>query len=178
MSLLEKSYPAAQFRFCPFCGTSGFREKKVFCHVCSSCGRSFYTNSAAAVVAIITDKDSRVLVTVRKNNPAKGTLDLPGGFVTPGESVENALIREIKEELNLDIVSMEYFGSFPNRYLYDKLVYFTTDMVFICKAGDLSKLNAGDDVDSCRFMYVSDISEEEIGLFSIREIIKLYSGTK
>ena len=177
MSPLKKSYPALQFRFCPFCGTSGFREEKEFCHICTSCGRSFYTNSAAAVVAIITD-NNKILVTVRKNAPAKGMLDLPGGFVTPGESVENALIREIKEELNLDIVSMEYFGSFPNRYLYDKLVYFTTDIVFICKANDISKLNAGDDVDSCRFVNISDIHEEEIGLFSIREVIKLYSGKK
>ena len=55
-----------------------------------------------------------VLVAVRARNPGKGLLDLPGGFVDPGESLEVALYRELQEELGFDMAGQlcRYLGSF------------------------------------------------------------------
>ena len=54
----------------------------------------------------------------RAKEPAKGTLDLPGGFVDMGETVEQGMIREIKEETGLDVEEIQYLFSSPNVYMY------------------------------------------------------------
>jgi ADP-ribose pyrophosphatase YjhB (NUDIX family) len=74
-----------------------------------------------------------VVLTRRRMPPKRGYQDLPGGFAEYGESLETALKREIKEEINIDVVDLRYFASFPNTYLYKKVTYFTTDAFFICK---------------------------------------------
>ena len=52
----------------------------------------------------------------------RGTLDLPGGFCDIGETIGEALIREVKEETNLDIKEKHYFCSLPNKYRYSDLI--------------------------------------------------------
>ena len=105
------------FMYCPLCSArpSGRREKRLYC---PDCGLVFYLNVAAAVAGLIFDSQGRLLVTVRGQKPKEGMLDMPGGFIDPGESAEQALRQEIREELGLEIESMEYFGSAPNKYLY------------------------------------------------------------
>jgi ADP-ribose pyrophosphatase YjhB (NUDIX family) len=76
----------------------------------------------------------------RKEAPKRGYLGLPGGFVGHGETLEEALGREIQEELNLAIKDFRYFGSFPNRYDYKRVTYFTIDALFICRAVSLRSM--------------------------------------
>ena len=52
---------------------------------------------------LIVAPDGHLLLIRRKNDPFKGTYALPGGFVDVGETVEQACVREVKEETNLDI---------------------------------------------------------------------------
>jgi ADP-ribose pyrophosphatase YjhB (NUDIX family) len=66
------------------------------------CGRSWYRNSSPAVGAAIVEGD-RVLVTVRGIEPEKGRMDLPGGFVEVGEPPRDALAREAREELGVEV---------------------------------------------------------------------------
>ncbi len=81
---------------------------------CPSCGFVYFHNCASCVAAIITVKQGIVL-TVRNRAPKKGLLDLPGGFCNYGESLEDALVREVREELNLELSDLSYFGSFRKR---------------------------------------------------------------
>lgn len=172
----DSFYPKNQFRFCPFCGSEGFPEKVPFCHKCSRCNRLFYINGSSAVVALILNPAGELLVTRRANDPAKGTLDLPGGFVAPEESAETAVVREIKEELHLEVDSLTYFGSFPNRYLYNNLVYFTTDLVYICSVTDFSSLRADDDVEGYLFVKPQNLRPDEMGLPSIKNVIAAFTA--
>jgi ADP-ribose pyrophosphatase YjhB (NUDIX family) len=91
------------YRFCPADGTElkakGGESRGA---ACPACGRSWYRSSAPAVGAAIVDGD-RVLVTVRGIEPEKGRLDLPGGFVEVGEHPRDALAREAKEELGVEV---------------------------------------------------------------------------
>lgn len=171
----EAFYPSQQFKFCPFCGSAGFAEKSRFCHRCTACNRLFYINGSSAVVALIVNPAGELLLTRRALEPAKGTLDLPGGFVNPEETAETAVVREILEELHLEVDALTYFGSFPNRYLFNNLIYFTTDLVYICTVTDFSKLRADDDVDSILFMRPEEIRLEEVGLPSIKNVIAVFS---
>ncbi len=58
---------------------------------------------ALTVDAVITDAAGRVLVMERGTDPFRGTWVFPGGYVDPGETVEQACIREVREELGLEV---------------------------------------------------------------------------
>lgn len=168
-------HPHSVFKFCPKCGGTNFTSHNFKAQKCSDCNFVFYTNAAAAVAAIILNEKDEVLLTVRAFDPGKGMLDLPGGFVDPGESVETALHREILEELHLEITETEYFGSFPNEYVYGGILYYTIDLVYICKIKDLQQIQVADDVVGYEFHSVNSAIIEKVGLHSIKKILEAYS---
>ena len=71
----------------------------------------------ALTVDAIAIKDSQIVLIKRKNPPFQGSYALPGGFVDYGETVENAVIREFKEETGLDAEIQEFIGIYsePDR---------------------------------------------------------------
>lgn len=96
---------------------------------CNECDFVYFHNVAAAVCAVIVCNGQMLLVE-RAQNPAKGKLDFPGGFVDYDESNEQALKRELLEELQLPIDDMQYLFSYSNRYLYKDVLYSTLDSFF------------------------------------------------
>jgi mutator protein MutT len=171
---LSDFHPSKAFKFCPFCGAETFLWDGEKSHNCAACGKKMYTNEAAATVALITNEKGELLFVRRKFDPAKGMLDLPGGFVDLGETGEHAIVREVKEELNLEVSELQFFGSFPNQYLYGGLIYFTLDLTFICKVRDFSPLRAADDAEEYLFIAPEKVKLDEIGLGSIKEVVKKY----
>ncbi|MDA9271843.1 8-oxo-dGTP diphosphatase MutT [bacterium] len=68
-------------------------------------------------VAIITDSNQRVLITQRPPEKShSGLWEFPGGKLEPNETPEDALIREIKEEVGLSILSHDYLGQIDHQY--------------------------------------------------------------
>lgn len=161
-------------KYCPRCGASPFAPQADHAFTCAACGLRFYLNTASAVAALIEDGEGRLLLIRRGREPARGTLDLPGGFVDQRESAEQALAREIREELKLELELCTYLGSFPNRYVFSGLTYHTLDLAFGCRVRDLSWLTPGDDAEACLFMAPADIDLADIGLESIRAIVAHY----
>lgn len=131
---------------------------------------------SAAVAAVIRNDKDEVLFTIRKHEPAAGMLDLPGGFIDLGEKAENAIIRETKEELNLDISKMDFLGTFTNKYIYKDIEYQTLDLVFNCHVESFEKINAADDVSGYVFRNLKTVRSAEIGLDSIKDIIAFISA--
>lgn len=78
-------------------------------------GHENWINQAIGASVFIV-KDDTVLYGVRSTNPGKGKLDRPGGFVDVGETAEQAAIRETKEEMGVDIVLIDFLGSYTATY--------------------------------------------------------------
>lgn len=157
--------------FCPSCGGPDFsrRDSKVW--QCHGCEFTYYQNSAAAVAAVLKCR-KEILMTVRKTDPGMNMLDLPGGFVDSGESLESALTREINEELTLHVDTWEFLFSYPNRYEFKGIVYNTTDAFFKTDFEEKPNIIACDDVADIIWMPLHQIDMNEIALSSIRKAIQ------
>lgn len=164
-------HPLSQFKYCPKCGSSHFEENNFKSKKCQDCNFTYYFNSSAATVAIIQNQNNEILVATRAFEPAKGTFDLPGGFVDMDENGEEAVAREVKEETGMDVTGVRYLFTIPNLYEYSGFVVHTLDLFFLCKVSSL-EFHAEDDVAKLEFMKLSDIDPEQFGLKSVREGIK------
>jgi ADP-ribose pyrophosphatase YjhB (NUDIX family) len=174
LSTMDNHFPSNVWQYCPWCGAKSFRAGSAHYMQCDTCRKKFYINASGAVACIIENLQGEILLTNRAFEPAKGKLDLPGGFVNPDETAENAVRREVKEELNLDIVSMQYIGSSHNRYLYGEIIYFTLDLGFKCTVTDFTDMRVADDVSGHEFIPRHCIDLQKICFPSIRNILKMY----
>ena len=166
------------FNYCPVCGSADFIGHSVKSKQCGRCGFEFFMNAAAAVATFIVNEAGDLLVCRRAKEPAKGMLDLAGGFVDADETVENALKREINEELGAQVTNARYLFSLPNRYEYCGLAIPTLDLFFECKLLLVNDLVPSDDVEECFFVPLKDINVELFGLNSIREGVAKYLKAK
>lgn len=165
-------HPLDQFKYCPKCGSDQFLINNAKSKKCNSCGFIYYFNSCSATVGIIYNQQGELLVATRAAEPAKGTYDLPGGFVDMFESGEECIKREIKEETNLDVTALEYLFSVPNIYVYSGFEVHTLDMVYKCTINDFSPMKAEDDVTQLSFISRKNLNPDEFGLLSIKGVIE------
>jgi ADP-ribose pyrophosphatase YjhB (NUDIX family) len=143
---------------------------------CQQCGFTYYANPSSATAAFIFDDEDRLLVARRGKEPAKGTLDLVGGFVDMDETAEEGLCREIQEETGLVVNSVEYLFSLPNRYLYSGMVIHTLDMFFRVHVPTGVPVRAADDAAELLWLPLSEVHPAEFGLQSIRRAVMRLIG--
>ncbi|MDR1506782.1 MAG: NUDIX domain-containing protein [Treponema sp.] len=176
------------FRYCPSCASENIRFEKQKVFRCPDCGFTYYHNTAAATGCIIVTKKG-ILFEVRGKDPGKGRLDLPGGFVDPGEGAFEGLRRELTEELGWDPCTalsgaekspqrlFTLFASFPNKYPYKNIPYNTCDFFFYLKAPDLQEKDLRleeAEIAGVRFIRPEDINPEDIAFESARRAVAGY----
>lgn len=164
-----QQHPLVRFRYCPACGHATWIEQNPKAKHCTHCGFTFYANASSAVAVFICNQQGLLLVCRRKKDPAAGTLDLPGGFVDIGETAEEAVRREIHEELNLQINDIHYLFSIPNVYEYSAMNIHTLDLFYQCSVDSFDNLRAADDVSDAFFADLNTIFPDDFGLNSIKK---------
>lgn len=162
-------HPLEKFKYCPVCGSAHFEQNDEKSRKCNNCGFEYYMNPSASAVAFIINSKHELLVTRRAKEPAKGMLDLAGGFCDIGETAEEGVVREVKEETNLDVIQSDYLFSLPNVYLYSGMKIHTLDFFFSCKVKDETTVTAKDDAAECLWLPFEEIRTEQFGLRSIRQ---------
>ncbi|MBQ5926126.1 MAG: NUDIX domain-containing protein [Paludibacteraceae bacterium] len=168
------NHPLKAFEFCPRCGSKQFNINDERSRHCTNCNLTYYANASASTAAIITNSKGEVLLTTRAFNPAKGMLDLPGGFVDMNETAEEAIIRELKEELNINIQNPKYLFSLPNEYEFSGITVHTLDIFFKIEIDDNTIIKTDDDVASAQFYDLNNVNIENIGLQSIKTAIEKF----
>lgn len=168
------NHPLKTLCYCPRCGSKQFEINGERSRHCSNCDLTYYANASASTAAFITNSKGEVLLTTRAFNPAKGMLDLPGGFVDINETAEEAIIREIKEELNICITNPQYLFSLPNEYEFSDVTIHTLDLFFLVKIDDNTIITTDDDVASAQFFNLKHVNLEHIGLKSIKTAIEKF----
>ena len=161
------------FKYCPSCASINFTFLDNRRFLCNDCGFTYYHNIAAAVAIVFTYED-KVLFTVRNVDPDKGKWDLPGGFIDPNETAEEAACREIQEELGINIIptDLKYITTSPNNYLYKNVPYRTMDIFYECNlTSNAININAEDEIQELIWVKRSEIDLEKIGFVSIRNVI-------
>jgi len=136
-----------------------------------------YRNPTPTVDTII-QRDSRILLVKRKNDPFKGYLVLPGGFVNEGERVEDAAKREVKEETSLNIELLDILGVYSDPTRDPRGHMMST--VFIAKISSHNEkvdAVAQDDAAAIEWISLEVIDTRNVG-FDHRRIISDYKTWK
>lgn len=172
------------FNYCPSCGSKKITFDNSHKWSCPDCGFVYYHNTAAATGCVISTRQG-IMLLIRGREPAKGKLDLPGGFVDPGEGAFEGLRRELREEIGWvppvgggPDAAFKLFASFPNIYPYKNIVYNTCDLFFTIDAPDLSeadlKLEAAE-IAGVKFVKPTDINLNDLAFESTRRAVKAFT---
>lgn len=128
-------------KFCGVCGAP-MKMHTDISKRCVNCGKEVWPQLATAIITLV-HRDDEVLLVHARNFADRKTYGLVAGFVETGETLEQAVHREAKEETGLSINNLRYFGSQPWPYPCGLMVGFHADYV----AGDIrlqrEELSAG-----------------------------------
>lgn len=170
--MLKATQPVDVLKFCPKCGSANFPATSSRSFKCDDCSFFYYINASAAVAVLLFNEKGELLFTRRAIEPDFGKLDLPGGFIELMETGEQAAIREIQEELGIQIHSLRYFCSYPNEYVFSGYSVYTLDLIFLAKTDSLHLMNAMDDISSFEFHQPQEVDLEELPSLSMKNVIK------
>ena len=117
-----------------------------------------YKNPVPTVDAII-QKSSSLLLVKRKNYPFKNQFALPGGFVNEGETIEDAIVREVYEETSLEVHPIDILGVYSDPTRDPRGHIMTVVFIVLVISGNPT---AGDDAHETSWIPINKIDEIEI----------------
>ncbi len=123
----ERCGASALERVGAFCGRDGSRLERagVISKRCPECGSEYFPRLNPAIVVLVKRGDEALLVHAR--NFRGDMMALVAGFVETGETLEECVVREIKEETTLDVRNVRYIGSQSWPFPHQLMIGFTAD---------------------------------------------------
>jgi NAD+ diphosphatase len=129
LSIAGRAFQIAEWarthRFCGHCGGAMQLVDGERCAKCPGCGFMAYPRISPAMMVLIRRDDS-ILLARHHNSPARFFTAL-AGFVEAGESVEDAIHREVHEEVGLKVRDLRYFGSQPWPFPHSLMIAYTAE---------------------------------------------------
>lgn len=113
-------------KFCGVCGAP-MKLHTDISKRCTRCGKEVWPALATAIIVAITRNEGHEILLVQSNKFKKDYLGLVAGFVETGETLEECLRREVREETNLRVRNIRYFASQPWPYPSGLMVGFTAE---------------------------------------------------
>jgi len=168
------------FRFCPKCGAA-LEERVIGGQVAPACGDAacgyvFWQNSKPCACAVIENDRGEVLLCVRAHEPDRGKLDLPGGFLEWAEHPVDAVRREAREELGVEIEVGAMLGFVMDRYDHEEVA--TLNIPFLARIVSGTPTPA-DDVAAIRWMRIEEIDRGQLAFRNNAIILfELYAGIR
>lgn len=123
----ELLYWDSNTRYCGVCG-GPMKRTTTISKQCTHCGKEVWPQVSPAIIVRIR-RDDKILLVHAKNFRRKEMFGLVAGFVETGETLEDCVKREVKEEVGLTITNIQYFGSQAWPYPCGIMIGFTADYV-------------------------------------------------
>lgn len=120
---------SAKNKFCGHCGQKLSISKDEIAKVCGKCSRNIYPQLSPVIITLVR-RGGEILLAKAAD---RKYFSCVAGFVEPGESLEESIRREIKEEVSLEVKNIKYFGSQPWPFPNNLMVGFFAEWV----AGDI-----------------------------------------
>ena len=155
----------SQNNFCSKCGykLESIHNTQTSEFNCKKCNYTFYLDPKVAAVVIVKKQD-KILLVKRSIEPHLGKWSLLSGYVNRGEKVEEAAIREVKEEVHIDVSITELQGVYSGLSPVVIVVFHA-----VHNSGELSISNEVSD-----FKWVKNEEIPELPFIYDQEIIKDY----
>jgi NAD+ diphosphatase len=116
---------ASTHAYCGRCATPTVRVAGERCARCPACGLLAYPRITPAVIVLVRRGDEALLA--HNARAPAGWFSTLAGFVEIGESLEETLVREVREEVGVDVAGIRYFGSQPWPFPHSLMVGFVAD---------------------------------------------------
>jgi NAD+ diphosphatase len=128
-SVAARALPVVEWdnthRFCGACGKPTTLKTRERALECTACGRLSYPRISPAVIAAVVREDRILLARARRFPP--GLYSVLAGFVEPGETLEQCVMREVREETGIDLRGIRYFASQPWPFPHSLMIAFTAE---------------------------------------------------
>jgi ADP-ribose pyrophosphatase YjhB (NUDIX family) len=140
--------PDPALRYCPRCASTlearAIHYPEVMHPVCTVCGFVLWQSRKLSVEALITRGEGDATEVLLGRRVSDGRWDLPGNFLNSGDFIEQALVRECRREMGVDVRVASIFGAFEDIFLGEPIV----SLVYLCsvRAGEPRPGDVIDDV--------------------------------
>lgn len=161
------------FSYCPYCGTKAVKKEigdEGQIPYCPGCKIPLWDMFTTSIIAAVVNEYHEIAL-LKQDYVSRANYVCVAGIMKPGESAEGAAVREIKEEIGLDVISLEYIGSYP----YEK-----KEMLMIGYKANVKKADfcISQEVDSAEWIPLKDalemLREGGIAWQLVREVLKGY----
>jgi len=129
LALAARAYQVVHFdrthRYCGQCGTPTQRKESERARECPNCGLVVYPRVSPAMMALVTR--GKQLLLARSHRFATGVYSALAGFVEPGETIEDCVRREVREEVGIDVDNITYFASQSWAFPHSLMIAYTAE---------------------------------------------------
>lgn len=120
--------------------------------------------------------DGRALFIRRAKDPGRGCLAPPGGFIDIGETAEEAARRELREEVGLELDTLEFLCSAPNEYTYAGVTYPVLDFFFTARTASTGGRIAADEVAECAWLDPLEVDPSTMAFPSMQDALRIWQA--